>query len=186
MKTIVFFLEERSAMALLESLLPRAFPDASAAFTFVPFDGKNDLERQLVTRIRGWRKPNTKFIVLRDQDAQDCQRVKQRLVDLCRRAGRPDTLVRIACRELESWYLGDLRAVEAALGLKNLVGLEAKVRYRNPDDLQGPADELKSLTGGRYSKVAGSRAIGAQLDISRNRSASFRVFCAAVAAAVSD
>lgn len=70
------------------------------------FKGKQDLEKQLVKRLRGWRSPDTKFVVMRDQDAADCHDVKARLVELCRQAGKPETLVRVACRELESFFFG--------------------------------------------------------------------------------
>lgn len=56
------------------------------------------------------------FIVMRDQDSGDCYQIKDRLLNLSREAGRPNALVRIACKELESFYLGDLNAVEQGLG----------------------------------------------------------------------
>jgi hypothetical protein len=56
--------------------------------------------------------PDSFFVVLRDQDSGDCLEIKERLMALCGRAGKEDALVRIACRELESFYLGDLKAVE--------------------------------------------------------------------------
>lgn len=180
MITLVFFLEELSAKALLEILLPRFIPKDKFALRFVPFEGKQDLERQLVRRIRGWRTPNTQFIVLRDQDSADCRDVKQRLLELCANAGRPDTLVRVACRELESWYLGDLEAVGQAFGMKNLAGKQNKQKYRMPDASGNPVQELELITNQEYQKVSGSRAIGPYLDIENNRSHSFQVFVSGV------
>ena len=55
MITLVFFLEELSAKALLEMLLPRFVQEDKFVLRFVPFEGKQDLEKQLVRRIRGWR-----------------------------------------------------------------------------------------------------------------------------------
>jgi hypothetical protein len=180
MITLVFFLEELSAKALLEILLPRFIPEDKFVFRFVPFEGKQDLEKQLVRRIRGWRTPNTHFVVLRDQDSAECKDVKQRLLELCAEAGRPDTMVRVACRELESWYLGDLKAVEKAFCIKNLASKQKQKKYRNPDALGNPIQELERITNKKYQKVSGSRAIGLLLDIHNNRSPSFQVFVSGV------
>ena len=115
---------------------------------------------------------------LRDQDTGDCHVIKQSLIDKCNAAGRPDALVRIACSELESWYLGDLAAIETALSLTNLSRHQRSSKFRNPDILGNAAQELDQLTKGVYQKVGGSREIGKHLslDIVSNRSTSFRVF----------
>ena len=65
MKTLVFCLEEPSAKAMLEGVLPRMLP-GSLAVKFIIFKGKQDLEKQLVKRLRGWRAPDTQFVVMRD------------------------------------------------------------------------------------------------------------------------
>ena len=54
---------------------------------------------------------------------------------MCQQANRPDTLIRIACHELEAWYLGDLAAVEQGLELKKLGKLQNQRKYRNPDNI---------------------------------------------------
>lgn len=185
MITLVFFLEERSAQVLLEGLLPRLLPPEQVTFKLVPFEGKQDLERQLVRKLRGWRKPDSYFVVLRDQDAARCEVVKEGLVALCREGRRPEALVRVACRELESWYLGDLAAVERALGVSKLAGKQRQRKYREPDRLSTPSAELAQLTGGRYQKVGGSRALGPELAIDgSNRSHSFNVFMRGVQSVV--
>lgn len=180
MITLVFFLEELSAKALLEILLPRFIPANRFLLHFVPFEGKQDLEKQLVRRIRGWRTPDTHFIVLRDQDSAECRDVKQRVLELCAEAGRPDTLVRVACRELESWYLGDLKAVAKAFRINNLASKQEQRKYRNPDALGNPVQELERITNKKYQKISGSRAIGPLLDLHNNRSPSFQVFVSSV------
>lgn len=172
---LVFFLEEPSAREMLKGLLPRMLPDMIAV-RYVVFEGKQDLEKNIVRRLRGWRAPNTAFVVLRDQDAGVCLAVKKVLVGKCREAGRPDAIVRIACRELESWYFGDLVAVERGLGVTNLARYGNRRQYRTPDAIHSPAAELSKITRNAYQKVSGSRAIGPQLSLDRNRSRSFRVF----------
>ena len=174
MTELVFFLEEPSAQAMLEGLLPRLLPE-DVVFRCIPFEGKQDLERQLVRRLRGYRNPDARFVVIRDQDSNpDCTVVKAQIVNLCKEAGKPDALVRIACRELESFYLADLAAVERGIGIVGIARLQAKVKYRSPDYLGSPSKELSTLTRGRYQKVGGSRAIGAHLDLNNQRSDSFK------------
>jgi hypothetical protein len=172
MKTIVFFLEEPSAREMLEGILPRVLPPEMNT-RYVIFRGKQDLEKQLEKRLRGWHLPGSVFVVLRDQDSGDCRSIKARLVELCRRAGRTETLVRVACRELESFYLGDLEAVEKGLGLRGLAARQANRKFKAPDSLGNPSEELSRLTGNRYQKMSGSRAIAPHLRLDGNRSHSF-------------
>jgi hypothetical protein len=53
MRELVFFLEEPSAKAMLETLLPRML-DQSITVRCVPFEGKQDLEKQLTRKIRAY------------------------------------------------------------------------------------------------------------------------------------
>ena len=175
--TLVFFLEEPSARAFLEGLLPRFLPMEKVDIRYVVFEGKEDLERQLVHRMRYWQAPNSHFILLRDQDSANCKHVKERLMDLCKQASHPKALVRIACHEIESWYLGDLAAVEQALNLTGVARKQEKRKFRDPDRLANACEEMLKLTGHLYQKIGGSRAIGQVLDPAQpNRSPSFRVF----------
>jgi len=131
MITLVFFLEGPSEKVLLQGLLPRFLPMDRVTPRFVVFEGKQDLEKQLVRRMRLWRTPNTHFVVLRDQDSADCMDVKSRLTELCHEANHPEALVRIACHEIESWYLGDLAAVELALGINGVAARQHTRMFRN-------------------------------------------------------
>jgi hypothetical protein len=174
-KELVFLLEELSAKALLEVLLPR-FLDPSITPRFVPFEGKQDLDKQLERKLRGYLNPHARFIVLRDQDSfADCGRLKDNLRVKCQAAGREAvTLVRIACHELEAFYLADLAAVEKALGLRGLSQQQGIAKFRTPDTLGSPSQELALLTKKKYQKVGDSRRIGAYLEVENVRSASFK------------
>jgi len=178
MSEIVFLLEEASAEALLSTLLPRFLP-ASVGYRCLVFEGKQDLERQMVRRMRGYRVSGARFVVLRDQDAADCHVVKTELKCKCAEAHHPEAIVRIACRELESWYLADLAAVERALGKPGLRSLQNKRHYRAPDSIVTPSRMLARIAP-VYQKVGGSRAIGPELDLTNTRSRSFEHFVAAV------
>jgi hypothetical protein len=88
--------------------------------------------------------------------------------------------VRIACRELETMYLADLKAVGIALERDGLSRQQNVARLRQPDRLESPSRELARLTGGAYQKVGGSRQIGLHLDLANGRSASFRNLIAGI------
>ncbi|MFH1497984.1 MAG: hypothetical protein ABII82_09190 [Verrucomicrobiota bacterium] len=179
MRETVFFLEESSARALLVGLLPRLGFDL-AQVRFVVFEGKSDLEKQIERKLRAWLNPHSQFVILRDQDSGDCSKIKNGLVEKCRRAGHPTTLVRIACRELESWYLGDLKAVETGFCLRNLARHQATAKYRRPDLLGNPSLELRQLTANRYQKIGGSRILGHHLSLTENSSRSYMVFLSGI------
>lgn len=179
MSELVFLLEEASAQAMLEGLLPRLLQDCPPV-RYIVFEGKQDLEKQLVRRLSNYLVPGARFVVLRDKDSADCRKVKENLVNLCEKAGKANTLVRIACHQLESWYLGDLAAVERGLQIAGLAAKQGKSKYRTPDGLANAADELTKLTSGRYQKIRGSRAIGPHLDPSNTRSCSFAVFISGI------
>lgn len=178
MSEVVFFLEEPSAEAMLNGLLPRLLP-ASIRYRCIPFEGKQDLEGRMVRLMRSWRAPRTRFVILRDQDSADCRVIKARLIARCNEAGRGDAIVRIACRELESWYLADFAAVERGMALTGLQRLQNKSRYRDPDSVVNPSNELRRVVAD-YQKVGGSRAIGPHLDVDNGRSRSFACFISAV------
>jgi len=178
MSEMVFFLEERSAEALLDGLLPRLLPPG-ICYRCVVFEGKQDLERQMVRRMRGYRTPGARFLILRDQDAEDCSTVKATLKAKCEEAGHPNAVVRIACRELESWYLADLTAVEQAFEASGIQRRQGRRVYRAPDDTVEPSHLLARIVP-RYQKISGSRAIGAYLDLNNGRSRSFAHFVSAV------
>ena len=116
MRELVFLLEEESMKALLDVLLPKMLPE-NTTFRCIPHEGKQDLEKSIPRKLRAWQTPGTVFIIVRDKDGADCVEIKNRLVNLCQQAGRSDSLVRIACHELESWLLGDLAAVGKAFNL---------------------------------------------------------------------
>lgn len=173
MTTLVLCLEEESARHLLEGILPRILP-AEVSIRFIVFEGKQDLKNQLGKRLRGWLAPDTKFLVMHDQDSSDCSILKDQLRAICVGAGKPTTMIRIACHELESFYLGDLEAVEQALGIPGLSKQQSNRKFRSPDSLNNAAQELKKITGNKYQKLNGSRLIGPLMALDgKNTSISF-------------
>jgi hypothetical protein len=161
----VLLLEERSAKVLLEELIDKLLPDGWNV-RYVVFEGKQDLERNVVKKLRGWQAPNSHFVVLRDQDAGDCTQIKARLRSLVLQSGR-EALIRVACKELEAWVLGDLKALADAYG---------DPRVADRDVLTRPITEVQRLVP-TYQKMEGARRLGPKLDPTRSLSRSFRAFC---------
>ena len=102
---LVFLLEEPSMKALLSGLLPRLFPGwvERQHFLLVLHEGKSDLDRSVPRKLKAWQIPEDQFVILRDNDNTNCVDLKAKLVKLCEQCGRPNTLIRIVCQELESW-----------------------------------------------------------------------------------
>lgn len=181
MKELVFLVEGEAERSLLDVLLPRVLPDG-LGHRVIPFQGKQDMEKRMTLRIRGYLNPNARFIVLRDQDSHaDCVALKQGLRARCVDAGRePHCLVRIACCELESFYLTDLAAVAQALDMPGLERQQHRRKFRDPDRLGSPSRELRALTKQRYEKRDGSARIGAHLALDNTRSPSFHHLVAGI------
>ena len=171
MKHLVCLLEEPSAQDALECWLPQWLPE-QVKVHFVIFQGKQDLERHMTRRIRHWLLPDSRFLVMRDQDSGDCKVVKAALTERCIAAGQPGALVRVACRELESFFVGDWHAVAQAFGKPALARLAGKAKYRQPDALGSPSDELAHHLPG-YQKRDGARRIAPLIDPNRNASRSY-------------
>lgn len=169
---LVFLLEERSMKELLDGILPRMLPE-DVAFETIAHSGKSDLQKSIPIKLRAWNEPGVKFVIVQDQDANDCYQLKQELTELCLGTGR-SFLVRIVCRELEAWYFGDLDALSIAYGLekKRIVN---KKKYRFPDEIAYPKQELNRLLG-QSGQIKRAKTIAPFMKIEQNRSYSFRVF----------
>lgn len=176
MNRVVFLLEEYSMKVLLDGLLPRLFP--GLPFLCVPHEGKQDLEKSIPRKLRAWREPGVRFCVIRDNDSADCRAVKNVLLGLCREGKRDDTLVRIACQELEAWYLGAPDALAQTFNDAALRGIAAKARFRNPDAVVQPAAAMVELVP-NFQKVSGARMMGRVLP-RENSSRSFQVLMAGI------
>ncbi|MBM4396235.1 MAG: DUF4276 family protein [Deltaproteobacteria bacterium] len=177
MSRIVFLVEERSIKVFLDGVLPRFFPGLS--FLCVPHEGRQDLENSIPRKLRAWREPGVRFVVVRDNDNGDCRALKAKLVALCNEGRRGDAVVRLACQELEAWYLGDASALADAFGDGLLRDLAGKERFRDPDTVVRPARALQELVP-EFQKVSGARRVAAVARRDQNRSGSFRAFMDAV------
>lgn len=175
--TIVFLVEELSMKEFLDILLPRILP-SDVSFLTVPHEGKSDLKKSVPIKLSSWNVPDTKFMIIQDQDSNDCIALKNEYVLLSQRYDK-EVVVRIACHELEAWYFGDLQAVSKAYR-KDLTRLSTKRKYRNPDEMVNPKNELKRLVP-ELEQVSGARMIAPHFDIGNNTSKSFNVFLSGIA-----
>jgi len=83
------------------------------------------------------------------------------------------SLVRIACHELENFYLGDLSAIEQAFN-KTLASSQASKKFRDVDKLTNAKQVLKRITNKKYQPISGSKAITPYLKLNNsNTSVSF-------------
>ena len=171
---LIFLLEEPSMKYLLDELLPRILPP-DVTFQTIPHHGKRDLERSIPRKLRGWKEPgDIRFVILHDQDTKDCVSLKQELLQLCAVTDRP-CLVRIACQEMEAWYIGDIDALCAAYDRPKLREVIRKKKFRVPDAIPDPKEELYRLIP-EHQQISGAKRVAPHMDIERNTSASVQQF----------
>jgi hypothetical protein len=169
--------EERSMEQFLKEFLPRILPEGFVIgqnCIIKPHNGKSDLQNKIPNTVRAYRNYPwpVRLLVIQDQDSSDCIQLKQQLTQLIR-ANNPHIpfLVRIACRELENWYLGDLTAVEQVYPRSNASRYAHRAKFRNPDRLTG-SEEMRALSA-EFTKTDCARRMGTIIDVQTNRSVSF-------------
>ena len=179
----IFMTEESSMEVALKNILPKIsilFTD-NRIFRIIPHQGKQDLERSLPTKLRAYKDNKFiqhKFIVVRDKDSGNCSKIKENLNQICINQDRNDVLIRIAIHELESWFLGDLIAIDNAYNTKLAKHQNVK-KFRNPDKLANPSQELSKILN-MNSKISWSKKISKEMNIDNNKSLSFNYFISGV------
>ena len=169
---IVFLLEEKSAQLLLDSLLPRILPDR-IEFQCLSHKGFQTLQKSIPKKLSEWK--NVRFVILHDQDDKNCEKLKSKLLQMCRKNNRPDTVVCIVCQELEAWYCGDLNAVAGVYPRFKPQKIENSARFRNPDNIVKPSKVLKEIVP-EFLKGGTAETIGEYMDLNNNKSKSFQHF----------
>lgn len=178
MERIEILVEEASMEECLRNLLPRIVPEnweLGRNYFIRKHQGKSDLKKSIHAKLPVYENFHelVSVIILHDQDSSDCKILKQELLNLSKSFTKP-LLIRIVCRELESWYLGDLKAIEQAYpNFKSSKHLN-KQALRKPDNLNAK-DYLKKILP-LYREIASSREISKHLNINENRSESFNNF----------
>jgi len=177
---LIFLVEEPSIAIVLKEILPKIIPaQIYCNSIIIPHQGKQDLVKSIPIKLRAFQfSPNTKFIIVHDQDSHDCQKLKSELLNICKNVGNSEVMVRIICHELESWFLGDLKAVEKGYNLEEntLSKKHNNKKFRNPDQLNSGKQELRNLVK-EYYPATHSKKIAPHLSLTENKSKSFQVFC---------
>lgn len=128
---------------------------------------------RLVDAVTRWRDPNMRFLILCDQDSANCHERKRRLSERVIGRHRGQTLIRIVCPELESWYIGDPGAVQRLFPHVR-VDRHPAIFRPPPDQLAEPAKWLMRQTGERKRGLA--EMFGNTISTTQNRSHSFQTF----------
>ncbi len=179
MARIEILVEEKSMEELLRIFLPSVLSQhwqLDSNYFIRSFDGKNDLQKSIPKKVKAfsnWHEP-IGVVILQDQDGADCKILKNKLVDLITSNGSLPFLIRIVCRELESWYLGDFQAVERAYPNFKSSNYVNKSKFREPDKCNA-SDELKKILP-EFQKVTTAKKIAPYLNINTNKSDSFQQF----------
>lgn len=170
-------LEEPSMENFFKIILPKVLPEGyelDVNCFLHAHQGKTDLQKSLSTKVKAYQyfPQKVQLVVVHDQDSNDCKVLKQGLIDSIRAENVDQSyLVRIACRELENWYLGDMQAIEAVYPSFKAVKHQNRAKYRNPDNVFG-AFELKQMID-QFSKGYASKNIPLHMNINKNNSTSF-------------
>lgn len=175
---IHIFTEEFSIKNVFETILPKILPEG-VAYRIYSHQGKGDLEKALTKTIPSISKiPDSKILILWDQDNEDCIALKKKIQEALKGSCSCDFYIRIVCRELESWFLGDLSAVEKAFPRFKAEQYEHKVDLRNVDLMVSPSNYLRSIIPDYSSskilpKLEVSGKIAPFMNIEKNTSTSF-------------
>ena len=193
---IEFLVEELSAKAALENLVPKIL-GTGVTFDIHPYEGKKDLLGKLYFRLKGYKTmipTDWRIVVLVDQDQDDCRDLKAEMENAAEDAGlitrsasggdkrNFQVLNRIAIEELEAWFFGDVEALVTAYpGVPPT--LNRKSKFCVPDAIRGGTwENLEKVLrkAGHYKgglpKIKVAREISALMSPERNTSHSFQVF----------
>jgi Domain of unknown function (DUF4276) len=178
MSMIHVFTEEPSAKNVFDEILPKLLPQGFS-FRVYPHQGKQDLKRALQNTIPTISKiPGSRILITRDQDAANCVEVKDDILATLNNKCSCPFFVRIVCKELESWFLGDLDAVNKAYPRFKPSNYSGRADLRHVDKIVSPNKFLLRIIP-EYSKretlpkLEASSKIAPYLDIGNNKSESF-------------
>lgn len=179
MGRLEILVKEPSMAEFLRIVMPPLLPDGWAIDQNVfirKHQGKSDLKKSVPTKLKAfshWNEP-IGFIIMQDQDSNDCRLLKQELQALCNDYKSMPVLIRIVCRELEAWYLGDMDAIQKAYPTFKAKNYSSKSKFRKPDQCNAK-DELRKILPS-YQETSAARNIAPHIKIDNNNSESFRQF----------
>ncbi len=176
---VEILVEEPSMKNFLSGILPNILPQGYQLNynCFIrEHQGKHDLNKSIPKKVKAYQnlsKP-VKVIIVHDQDSANCKVLKSELQNLVSANSNVPSLIRIACRELESWYLGDMNALESVYPSFKANKYKNWAKFREPDTCNA-SDELRKLIS-TFQKGFASREIAKFIDLDNNTSESFNQF----------
>jgi hypothetical protein len=175
---LYIFTEETSAEKCFEAILPKIILD-SQSFKILAHGGRENLKKALKTTLPKISESNgVRILITIDQDKHDCKNLKKELQEIIQKNCRCSYKIRIVCKELESWFLGDLEAISKAYPRFRADKYRNKSDMRNVDAINSPSKKLlkiiTQLEGRKFlSKNELSEKISNHLDLTKNTSNSF-------------
>ncbi len=180
---IIFLVEDYSMRKFLEGILPRlGFEDY--AFEIKHHRGKEDLISHLPKIIPSLSKRAQQIIVIIDQDKQNCVKLKNKIKEKMAWCAC-EYKIRIACYELEAWFLGDMKAITECSHRFKAPFFQGKEKYRDVDRIDKPSRVIEEIVPDwkeQYAskpqfakKIADSVSLEMQNVEGSNRSHSFHV-----------
>ena len=166
-------------------LLPKILSD-EVLFRVYPHQGKQDLEKALKKTVPSISKmPGAKILITRDKDSADCIEVKEKINTIIAGKCHCDYFMRIICKELESWFLGDLTAIQLAYPKFKPVDYSNKADCTNVDKITQPNNYLLKIIAAyndleTLPKLEVSETVAPLLNLETNKSASFTQTIAAI------
>jgi len=178
MISLHIFTEEESAKRLFDILISRLFPELN--FRVYPHQGKQDLKEALTKTLPVIsKKPGSRILVTIDQDSGDCILIKNSILTMVSTHCQCPVKIRIICRELESWFLGDLDSIKKVYPRFNPIFYKNKRTYRNVDLIHNPdkhllkaIPELKNKN--YFPKVEFAEKLAPLMNYDNNTSISFK------------
>lgn len=181
--------EEKSMAVFLEGVLSRILPGGwkqGLHYEIRPHEGKSHLRKSLPKKMRAYAyfpRP-VKVLVIHDQDSNDCRQLKNDLQNLCEQnSDNVPFVIRIVCRELENWYLGDFNAISKVYEDEAVLKQQNKAKYRDADRTHG-SSEMKKLVK-NFEKMEAAARMSQYMDIHKNRSTSFQHFVSGIQKVIS-
>ncbi|RKZ90622.1 MAG: hypothetical protein DRR19_09505 [Candidatus Parabeggiatoa sp. nov. 1] len=182
---IVFLVEDYSMRKFLEGVLPRLGFEEHL-FEIKHHRGKEDLISHLNNIIPTLSKRAQQIIIIIDQDRQDCLALKNKIKAKMARCCSCEYQIRIACYELEAWFLGDMEAIAKCSPRFKASFFQGKKKYRDIDNIPKPSSVLEEIVPDwkkRYAskpkfaeEIAHFVSLEKQNVEKANRSHSFQVF----------
>jgi hypothetical protein len=140
---IIFLVEDYSMKKFFEGILPRLGFEKHQ-FDIKHHHGKEDLLMNLDKIVPSLCKSAQFIMVVIDQDKQNCTLLKNKIKTKMVRCVC-EYKIRIACYELESWFLGDMQAISRCSPRFKASFFQNKEKYRDIDSISKPSDVIAEM-----------------------------------------